>query len=64
MIIENTNLLRHDIEHLGPEVYGGELVDAGEDEVEAGGLGATGLDQAQAEDDPSLILLNNLKKDI
>ena len=30
--------------------------------MEAGGLGATGLDQAQAEDDPSLVLLHNLKK--
>ena len=62
LVLENKDLLWHDIEHLGPQVYGGELVDAGQDEVEAGGLGATCLDQAQAENDPSLVLLYNLKK--
>ena len=39
-------LLRDDIEHLSPEVDGGELVNAGEDEVEAGGLRAASLDPA------------------
>ena len=54
-------LLRDDIEHLGPEVDGGELVNAREDEVEAGRLGPARLDPAQAEDDRSLVLLDYLE---
>ena len=59
--INKVYLLRDDIEHLSPEVDGCELVNAGEDEVEAGGLGAASLDPAKAEDDRPLVLLDDLE---
>ena len=52
------NLLGDNIEDLGPQVDGGQFVNAGQDEVKTRGPRLAVLDPSQSEDDRPLVLLD------